>query len=81
MFGQLLRNETGTVRTYWRLFIVAFSVLAIVVLNRIILWVIGQLSDTTNSQIASGIMDIIAVTGLIYLLTTKLDRRDFSWAP
>ena len=81
MFSQLFRNETGAVRTYWRLFIVAFSVLAIVVLNRIILWVIGQLSDTTNSQIASGIMDIIAVTGLIYLLTTKLDRRDFSWAP
>jgi membrane protease YdiL (CAAX protease family) len=80
MFCQLLRNETRPVRTFWRLFIVAFSVLAIVVLNRIILWVIGLLNDTTNSQIASGIMDIIAVTGLIYLLTTKLDRRDFSWA-
>ena len=25
-------------------------------------------------------MDLVAVTGLIYLLTTKLDRRDFSWA-
>jgi len=80
MFCQLLRNETGTVRTYSRLFIVAFSVLALVVLNRIILRAIGLLNDTTDSQIVSGIMDIITVTGLIYLLTTKLDRRGFSWA-
>jgi membrane protease YdiL (CAAX protease family) len=80
MFSQLFRNETGAVRTYWRLFIVAFSVLAILVLNRIILRAIGLLNDTTDSQIVSGIMDLVAVTGLIYVLTTKLDRRDFSWA-
>ncbi|MDH5688637.1 MAG: hypothetical protein OEZ48_12355, partial [Candidatus Bathyarchaeota archaeon] len=80
MFDQLLRNETGTVRAYWNLFIVAFSVLAIVVLNRIILRVIGLLNDTIESQIVSGIMDLIAVTGLMYVLTTKLDGRDFSWA-
>jgi membrane protease YdiL (CAAX protease family) len=80
IFGQLLRNETGTVRTYWRLFIVAFSVLAVIVLNRIILRAIGLLNDTTDSQLVAGIMDLMAVTGLIYVLTTKLDRRDFSWA-
>ena len=80
MFDQLFRNETGTVRTYWKLFIVAFSVLVIIVLNRIILRMIGLLIDTTESQIVSDIMDFIAVTGLIYLLTTKLDQRDFSWA-
>jgi uncharacterized membrane protein len=80
MFGQLLRNKTGTVRTYWKLFIVAFSVLAVIVLNRIILKVIGLLNDTTDSQIVSGIIDLIAVTGLVYVLTTKLDGRDFSWA-
>jgi hypothetical protein len=80
MFGQLLRNETGTVRTYWRLLIVAFSVLAVIVLNRIILNVIGLLNDTTESQIVTGIMDLVAVTGLMYVFTTKLDGRDFSWA-
>jgi len=25
-------------------------------------------------------MDLLAVAGLMYVLTTKLDRRDFSWA-
>jgi membrane protease YdiL (CAAX protease family) len=80
MFGQLSRNKTGNIKTYWTLFIVAFSVLAIVVLNRIILRVIGLLNDTTDSQIVAGIMDLVAVTGLIYVLTTNLDRRDFSWA-
>lgn len=80
MFGRLLRNKTGNVRTYWILFIVAFSVLAIIVLNRIILIMIGLLNDTISSQIVSGIMDLVAVIGLIYVLTTKLDRRDFSWA-
>jgi membrane protease YdiL (CAAX protease family) len=80
MFIQLLRNETGTVRAYWNLFIVAFSVLAIIVLNRIILRGIGLLNDTSESQIVLGIMDLIAVAGLIYVLTTKLERRDFSWA-
>jgi len=80
MFGQRLRNKTGTVRTYWKLFIVAFSVLAIIVLNRIILKVIGLLNNTTNSQIASGVMDVVAVIGLMYVFTTKLDGRDFSWA-
>jgi membrane protease YdiL (CAAX protease family) len=80
MFGQLIQNKTGTVRAYWRLFIVAFSVLAVIVLNRIILRVTGLLNDTTGSQMVSGIMDLVAVTGLMYLLTTKLDGRDFSWA-
>jgi len=80
MFGQLLRNKTGTVRTYWRLFIVAFSVLAVIVLNRIILAVIGLLNDTTDSRVVLGIMDLVAVTGLMYMLTTKLDGREFSWA-
>ena len=80
MFGQLLRNKAGNVRAYWRLFIVAFFVLAVIVLNRIILSVIGLLNDTTGSQMVSGIMDLVAVTGLVYLLTTKLDGRDFSWA-
>jgi len=42
--------------------------------------VIGLLNDTTDSQIISGIMDLIAVTGLMYVLITKLDGRDFSWA-
>ena len=78
MFGQLLRNKTGNVGTYWNLFIVAFSVLAVIVLNRIILRVIGLLNDTTGSQIVLGIMDLVAVTGLMYVLTTKLDGRDFS---
>jgi len=80
MFVQLTRNETGTIRAYWRLFIVAFSLLVIIVLNRIILRGIGLLNDTTESQIVSGIMDLLAVAGLMYVLTTKLDRRDFSWA-
>ena len=80
MFGQLLWNKTGNVRTYWKLFIVNFSVLAIIVLNRIILRVIGLLNDTSSSLIFSGIMDLVAVTGLIYVLITKLDGRDFSWA-
>jgi membrane protease YdiL (CAAX protease family) len=80
MFGQLLRNKMGNIRTYWNLFILTFSVLAIIVLNRIILRVIGLTNDTTDSQIVSGIMDLVAVTGLIYVLTTKLDGRDFRWA-
>ncbi|MDH5450689.1 MAG: hypothetical protein OEX77_07310, partial [Candidatus Bathyarchaeota archaeon] len=80
MFVQLLRNETGTVRAYWNLFIVAFSVLAIIVLNRTILRGIGLLNDTSESQIVSSTMDLIAVAGLMYVLTTKLERRDFSWA-
>ena len=80
MFGQLLRNKTGNFRTYWNLFIVAFSVLAVIVLNRIILRVIGLPYDTTDSQIVSGIMDLVAVTGLMYVFTIKLDGRDFSWA-
>jgi uncharacterized protein len=79
MFVQL-RNKTGNVRIYWHLFIVAFSVLAVIVLNRIILSVIGLPYDTTDSQIVSGIMDLVAVTGLMYVFTTKLDGRDFSWA-
>ena len=53
MFGQLLRNKTGNVRTYWNLFIVAFSVLAIIVLNRIILIVIGLFNDTTELSTAN----------------------------
>jgi membrane protease YdiL (CAAX protease family) len=80
MFVQLTKNETGTVRAYWRLFIVSFSVLALIILNRTILKGIGLLNNTTESQIVSGIMDLMAVAGLIYVLTTKLDRRDFSWA-
>ncbi|MBU6996956.1 MAG: CPBP family intramembrane metalloprotease [Theionarchaea archaeon] len=80
MFGRLLRDETGNVRTYWILFILVFSVLAVIVLNRIILMMIGLLNDTTDSQIISGIMDLVAVIGLIYVLTTKVDGRDFSWA-
>lgn len=77
---RLLRNETGSVKAYWSLFIVAFSVLALVILNRIILRLIGLLSETTESQMASGVMDLIAVTALMYVLTVKLDRKDFSWA-
>ncbi|MCW3976325.1 MAG: hypothetical protein NWE77_00155, partial [Candidatus Bathyarchaeota archaeon] len=53
--------------------------LTVIVLNRIILRVIGLLNDTTDSQIVAGIMDLIAVTGLMYVLTTKLDGREFSW--
>jgi hypothetical protein len=79
MFDQLFRNEKRTVRTYWRLFIVAFSVLLVIVLNRIILIVIGLLNDTTDSRIVLGVMDLVAVTGLMYVLTTKLDGREFSW--
>jgi membrane protease YdiL (CAAX protease family) len=55
-------------------------VLTIIVLNRIILRGIGLLNDITESQIASGIMDSVAVAGLVYVRMTKLDRRDFSWA-
>jgi membrane protease YdiL (CAAX protease family) len=80
MFDQLFRNEKRTVRTYWHLFIVTFSVLAVIVLNRIILRAIGLLNDTTDLQIVSGIMDLVAVTGLMYVFTTKLDGREFSWA-
>ncbi|MFX1517658.1 MAG: CPBP family intramembrane glutamic endopeptidase [Promethearchaeota archaeon] len=80
MVVQLFRNETGTVRAYWSLFIVAFSVLALIILNRLILRGVGLLNDTTESQIISNIMDSVAVTGLVYLLTIKLDRKDFSWA-
>jgi membrane protease YdiL (CAAX protease family) len=80
MVVKLLRDENGTVRAYWSLFIVAFSVLALIILNRLILRGVGLLNDTTESQMASGIMDSMAVTGLVYLVTTKLDRRDFSWA-
>ncbi|KYK25026.1 hypothetical protein AYK25_05695 [Thermoplasmatales archaeon SM1-50] len=80
MFGQLLRNKTGNVRPYWTLFILVFSVLAVIVLNRIILRVTGLIIDTTDSQIVIGIMDLVAVIGLIYVFTTKLDRRDFRWA-
>jgi len=79
MFDQLFRNEKRTVRTYWCLFIVAFSVLLVIVLNRIILIVIGLLNDTTDSRIVLGVMDLVAVTGLMYVLTTKLDGREFSW--
>jgi membrane protease YdiL (CAAX protease family) len=80
MFDQLLRDETGTVRAYWNLFIVAFSVLTIIVLNRTILRGIGLFNDTAESQIVLGIMDLMAVAGLMYVLTVKLDRRAFSWA-
>ena len=80
MVVQLLRDETGTVRAYWSLFIVAFSVLALIILNRLILRGVGLLNDTTESQMASGIMDSMAVAGLVYVLTIKLERRDFSWA-
>jgi membrane protease YdiL (CAAX protease family) len=80
MFDQLFRNEKRTVRTYWHLLIVTFSVLAVIVLNRIILRAIGLLNDTTDLQIVSGIMDLVAVTGLMYVFTTKLDGREFSWA-
>ncbi len=80
MFGKLLRNKTGNVRIYWNLLILVFSVLAILVLNRIILRMIGITNDTTDSQIVLGIMDLVAVLGLIYVLTTKLDKRDFRWA-
>ncbi len=80
MFGQLLRNKTGNVRPYWTLFILVFSVLAVIVLNRIILRVTGLIIDTIDSQIVIGIMDLVAVIGLIYVFTTKLDRRDFRWA-
>jgi hypothetical protein len=75
---QLLRNETGTVRAYWSLLIVAFSVLALILLNRLILRGVDLLNDTTESQMASEIMDSIAVAGLVYVLTIKLDRRDFT---
>jgi hypothetical protein len=78
MFNQIFRNKTGAVRTYWNLFIVAFSVLGIIVFNRIILRVTGLLTDTTEPQIIPDIMDLIAVTGLIYVLTTRLDQRDFT---
>jgi membrane protease YdiL (CAAX protease family) len=80
MVVQLLRDETGTVRAYWRLFIVAFSVLALIILNRLILRGVGLLNDTIESQMASGIMDSMAVAGLVYVLTIKLERRDFSLA-
>ena len=80
MFDQPSRNKTGNIKTYWTLFIVAFSVLAIIVLNRIILRMIGITNDTTDSQIVLGIMDLVAVIGLIYVLTIKLDKRDFRWA-
>jgi membrane protease YdiL (CAAX protease family) len=80
MFGQLFRNKIGNVRPYWTLFILAFSVLVVVVLNRIILRVIGLINDITDSQIVLGIMDLVAVTALIYILTTKLDGRDFRWS-
>ena len=79
MFDQLFRNEKHTVRPYWRLFIVAFAVLVVIVLNRIILRVIGLLNDTTDSRMLLGIMDLLAVAGLMYVLTTKLDGREFSW--
>lgn len=80
MFDQLLRDEAGTVRAYWNLFIVALSMSAIIVLNRVVLRGIGLLNDTAESQIVLGTMDFIAVAGLIYVLTIKLDKRDFSWA-
>ena len=80
MFGKLLLNKTGNIRTYWNLLILVFSVLAIIVLNRIILRMIGITNDTTESQIVLGIMDLVAVIGLIYVLTIKLDKRDFRWA-
>jgi membrane protease YdiL (CAAX protease family) len=80
MVVQLLRNETGTVRAYWSLFIVAFAVLALIIFNRLILRGVGLLNDTTESQMAINIMDSMAVAGLVYVLTIKLDRRDFSWA-
>jgi membrane protease YdiL (CAAX protease family) len=80
MFGQLLRDKAGTVRAYWRLFIVAFSVLAVIVLNRVILTVIGLRNGTLSLQLVSGGMDLAAVTGVVYLLTIKLDGRAFRWA-
>ena len=80
MFSQLFRNKTGNVRTFWNLFILTFSVLAIIVLNRIILRVVGLTYETTDSQIVLGIMDLITMIGLIYVLITKLDRKDFRWA-
>ena len=76
---RLLRNEMGSVKAYWSLFIVTFSVLALVILNRIILRLIGLLNETIESQMASGVMDLIVVTALMYVLTVKLDRKDFSW--
>ena len=54
--------------------------LAVIVLNRIILRGIGLLNDTADSQIVLGLMGLIAVTGLMYVLITKLDGRGFSWA-
>ena len=80
MFGQLLPNKTGNVRPYWTLFILVFSILALIVLNRIILGVIGLINDTTDSQIVTGILDLVKVIGLIYVLTIKLNGRDFRWA-
>ncbi len=69
----------GSVKAYWSLFIVTFSVLALVILNRIILSLIGLLTETTESQMASGVMDLIVVTALMYVIIVKLDRKDFSW--
>ena len=80
MLNQIFRSETGTIRPCWRLFIIAFSVLAIIVLNRIILRVVGLINGTPGLQIVSGVMDLIAVTGWIYTLTTKIDGKNFSWA-
>lgn len=76
---RLLRNEMGSVKVYWSLFIVTFSVLALVILNRIILSLIGLLNETTESQMASGVMDLIVVTVLMYVIIVKLDRKGFSW--
>jgi membrane protease YdiL (CAAX protease family) len=80
LFGQAIRDRTGNIRPYWRLFIVAFSVLTVIVLNRIILTVIGLLNNTTDSKVVSGVMDLVTITGLVYALTTKLDGKDFSWS-
>jgi len=55
-------------------------VLVLVILNRIILSLIGLFSEITESRMASGVMDLTAVTALMYVLTVKLDRKDFSWA-
>jgi membrane protease YdiL (CAAX protease family) len=41
---------------------------------------IGITNDTTDSQIVLGIMNLVAVIGLIYVITIKLNKRDFRWA-
>ena len=79
MVAQLFKNETGTIKPYWSLITVSITVLALIIFNRLILSYIGLLNDTIESQIIAGIMDSTTITGLIYALTIKIDKKNFSW--